>query len=275
MFGENNTIQYVQNSNENSNILSKFKKNIASQNGEDGIIEQIFNIITPQNKWCVEFGAADGKWLSNTYNLDVNYNWKRILIEGDINRYNKLYESDCNCDKNIIINSMVGFEKNNLDSILSTTEIPINFDFLSIDIDGCDYYIWESLLIYKPILISIEFNPIVPNDITFIQVKDMQISQGSSLLALILLGKQKEYELIATTSCNAFFLLKEYYDEFNIPNNNIHNMRYDSGYRIWEGFDGTVFTSNFNQLIWKNRKVDFEDLQVLSKKERGIKGGAK
>ena len=266
---ENEVIQYMQTSSENSNILSKFKKDIVSQNGEDGIIEQIFNIIAPQNRWCAEFGAADGKWLSNTYNLDINHDWHRVLIEGNINRYNELYKSDCNCDKNVVINAMVGFEEyNNLDSILLTTNIPIEFDFLSIDIDGCDYYIWESLLIYKPILVSIEFNPTVPNDIIFIQSKNMNVFQGCSLLALIELGKNKGYELIATTNCNAFFIINNYYSCFNMKDNNINNMKYDAGRRIWEGYDGTVFTSNFDRLIWKKREINFEDLQILDKKER-------
>jgi len=45
-------------------------------------------------------------------------------------------------------------------------------------------------------------------------------------------------------------------------------MRLDSGKRIWEGYDGTIFTNNFTDLTWKKCKVDFEELQILPKSRR-------
>ena len=42
----------------------------------------------------------------------------------------------------IKLNKFVDFKgENSLDKILQNTKIPTNFDFLSIDIDGCDYFI--------------------------------------------------------------------------------------------------------------------------------------
>ena len=60
--------------NENHYInLNNFRKNNYSQNGEDGIIKEIIKRLkldkNPNNNWCVEFGAWDGIYLSNTYNL--------------------------------------------------------------------------------------------------------------------------------------------------------------------------------------------------------------
>ena len=52
--------------------LSDYKKNIYSQGGEDGVIDKILEIIHQGDNWCVEFGAADGKYLSNTKNLIQN-----------------------------------------------------------------------------------------------------------------------------------------------------------------------------------------------------------
>lgn len=50
-------------------ILESFRKNITSQYGEDGLVEQIFNLIgLPAVPSCIEFGAWDGKYLSNVYN---------------------------------------------------------------------------------------------------------------------------------------------------------------------------------------------------------------
>jgi hypothetical protein len=38
---------------------------VTSQDGEDGIIEHVFSRIPPVSRVCVEFGAWDGKHLSN------------------------------------------------------------------------------------------------------------------------------------------------------------------------------------------------------------------
>lgn len=46
-----------------SAYLLKFAKNVASQVGQDGIFEKMFEIIGINNRWCVEFGAWDGKHL--------------------------------------------------------------------------------------------------------------------------------------------------------------------------------------------------------------------
>ncbi|CAN0123266.1 unnamed protein product [Heterosigma akashiwo] len=35
------------------------------------------------NKWCVEFGAWDGKHLSNTWSLINEHGWSSVQIEGD------------------------------------------------------------------------------------------------------------------------------------------------------------------------------------------------
>ena len=61
------------------------RKNIYSQNGEDGVISSILAQIgtnSPENCWCVEFGAWDGKHLSNTFAL-VERGWNAVYIEGD------------------------------------------------------------------------------------------------------------------------------------------------------------------------------------------------
>lgn len=52
--------------------LNEFASNVTSQFGEDGIIEKILEVIGDANRWCVEFGASDGVYLSNTYNLIKN-----------------------------------------------------------------------------------------------------------------------------------------------------------------------------------------------------------
>ena len=61
-----------------NDFLIKYCKNVTSQSGEDGILEEIFKLIDEfdgdKNKdrirWCAEFGCWDGKHLCNTNNLN-------------------------------------------------------------------------------------------------------------------------------------------------------------------------------------------------------------
>ena len=198
----------------NKDSLNNYSKKIFSQFGEDGIILEILNRLTKKNLdfWCVEFGARDGISDSNTLNLIKNYEYKAVLIEGDKKYFKKLCKNFPQ-DEIIKINRLVSFDgQNKLDNLLKNTKIPKNFDFLSIDIDGCDYYIFESLSEYRPKLLSIEFNQLIPNAIEFVQKKDFKIKQGSSARSLVNLAKKKNYELVASTLTNLFFVDKSYSD---------------------------------------------------------------
>ena len=63
----------IQGSNIGPNLGVRFEgrhtSNVFSQNGEDGIIEEILNRLEIQTGWVCEFGAWDGIYLSNTFNL--------------------------------------------------------------------------------------------------------------------------------------------------------------------------------------------------------------
>ena len=68
------------------------RKNFYSQNGEDGIIEEILCRIpkSEKNSWCVEFGAWDGKHMSNTFHLVESAKYAAIYIEGNSEYFEKL-----------------------------------------------------------------------------------------------------------------------------------------------------------------------------------------
>lgn len=149
--------KFEQNKINEDNWLLKYKKNIASQNGEDGILKKIFEIIGEKNKWCVEFGAWNGKLFSNTYNLITNKGWFGVLIEADKDKYGELIESYRGNDKVACIHKLIEFDgENSIDNVLADTPVPMYFDLLSIDIDGGDYYIWESVKKYRPRAVVIE-----------------------------------------------------------------------------------------------------------------------
>jgi len=243
-----------------------YKKNIFSQFGEDGIIEEIFKRLSDiSDKRCCEFGAWDGKFCSNTCNLIINHNYEAILIEPDKKKFNELNINFP--DKKIIkINKFVNFSgENSLDNILENNSFNKDFDFLSIDIDGCDYWILESLSKFTPKIICIEFNPSIPNKVEFIQEKNMKINQGSSAKSIIDLGLKKNYFPIASTDCNLFFVHNKFkqkitsLDKFDI--NQLLSNSNDN--YIYFGYDGTVFTSKPLYLLW--HKITIKKIKVLPK----------
>lgn len=227
--------------------LTNFKWNKYSQFGEDGIIKKCLDVLPNKNNWCVEFGAWDGKHLSNTRNLIESYAYKAVLIEGNKKRARELIDFYCNKEDVIAINAYVGWkESDNLDSLLRDTPIKKDYDFLSIDIDGNDYYVWKSAVKYKPKLVCIEYNGTIPPQVEFVQPPSPKLSQGVSLKSLVKLAKSKGYELVATTESNAFFVDKKYYSLFNLQDNSPEVLQYKEKLTyIFSGQDGTVFLRGF------------------------------
>jgi hypothetical protein len=243
--------------------LNDFARKVTSQNGEDGIIEKILEVIYPCNKWCVEFGSWDGKKLSNTFNLIDEKGYHAVLIESDRRRFEDLLETFQDSTRVIPINTFVGFDKENcLDTILGTTEIPSDFDVLSIDVDGNDYHIWEAVTSYKPKVVIIEFNPTVPSTVEFVQLRDMRVTQGSGLLSITTLAKSKGYELVAVAGANAFFVDSKYFRLFGIQNNSVDDIWTDQSAitHIFCGYDGTVFLRGCRMLPWQ--KIPYREPKV-------------
>ena len=99
-------------------------------------------------------------------------------------------------------------------------------DFLSIDIDGNDYWIWKAITDYKPRVIVIEYNAhlgpteplVMPYDPKWVWDRGMHFN--SSLKAYELLGKEKGYSLVYCNIVgnNAFFVRNDLVgDKFSGP----------------------------------------------------------
>ena len=160
----------------------------------------------------------------------------------------------------------MGFtEEDNLDQILSATSIPLDFDLLSIDIDGNDYHIWKAISRYRPKVIVIEFNPTIPTHIRFVQPADPSVSQGTSILSLVELGREKGYELVSVLPFNAFFVKQEYYQEFQIESNAPEVLRtsLDSITYLFSGYDGRIFLHGSCKLPWHGIDMKATRVQYL------------
>ncbi|HTA29858.1 MAG TPA: hypothetical protein VK731_05205 [Candidatus Cybelea sp.] len=233
--------------------LLDYSSNVYSQTGEDGILEKVLETLPQTDKWCVEFGAWDGQHLSNTCNLIERRDYSAVLIEGSERRFLDLTRRHGKNGRVIAMNAFVGFtQSDGLDALLSKTPIPREFDLLSIDIDGNDYHVWGAFGAYAPKVVCIEYNPTIPTELEFIQPADPAVSQGSSLLALVKLGKQKGYELVAATSLNAIFVRSQYFGIFGISNNEPRALREDTASLtyVFAGYDGTIFHVGSNLVLW-------------------------
>ena len=206
-------------------FYNKYNKNIHSQNGEDGIIEELLKRLEINNGWVCEFGAWDGIYLSNTFNL-VQKNFNDVFIEGDKDKYKDLLKTVETYPNIIPVNAFIEHNntENSLDNILKTTTIPIDFDILSIDIDSYDYQVWKSLEIYKPKIVIIEINSSVKvNNEIHIHTPDKY--QGTGFKPTYNLGIEKGYTFILHTG-NMFFIRNDLFDKLNIKYNDpLENFR--------------------------------------------------
>jgi len=243
--------------------------NVHSQFGEDSILQHVIEVISridPMHKYCVEFGAWDGLHFSNTANLIKNLNWSGLLIESDKKRFLELLRNFPE-DRVTKVNAFVHFEGDfSLESILIKHQVPIDFDLLSIDIDGNDYWILDSIFNYKPKIIVIEFNPTIPNKIHFVNRRDVLISQGSSLKALVQLSESKGYFPFATTVCNLILIdtkYEQYFPGYPKTLDELHTEKFTT--QIWVGFNGELFLSNDVPLLWHSVQISQHELQVIPK----------
>lgn len=265
----------------------EFAKDITSQGGEDGILEEIYRCLDTAvdkghcpaySKYCVDIGAWDGKHLSNTYNLLNNFNWSGLLVEAEPSRYEQLRALYADyTDRITCVSQLVGFEgEHSLSVLLTNYSAPKDLGFLCIDIDGADYHLWKSVATNcQAIVVCIEFNPTIPNDVYYIQAAQIDVQQGSSLSAIRDLGNSLGYTLIVTTTFNAIFLRNDYLpaipDDPKIREgiNDIDKLHIPSmTTAMFQTYDGELKYVGTKKLLWHKVALNPQKLQILSKRDR-------
>ena len=200
--------------------INHYEYKITSQNNEDGIIEHIFSKIPNQKKF-VEIGFNFYEF--NSLNLIKN-SWNGKLIDIDSDEclvLNSLLKNFFPNSK-VLIDARRVTKENVNDVVFSSIEDKI--DFFSIDIDGNDYWILDSLNLNKINVICCEYNHWLGKNVK----KTMPYQPnhnfknngyyGASLLAISNLLNKKGFDLIAVESSgtNAFFVNKKFSSNFNI-----------------------------------------------------------
>lgn len=231
---------------------ASFASNVTSQAGEDGIIDALLERLPDRDLWCVEFGAWDGLVASNSASL-ISAGYSAVLIEASDKKFAALSRRYRENTDVTTVCAMVGWAgERRLDAILAETRIPLDFDVLSIDIDGNDYHVWKAVEVYRPKIVVIEYNPTIANGIEFVQPADESVRQGASITSLTNLAKEKGYELVAATEFNAFFARSDLFAEFGVVDNAVKTLRTDTTWQtqIFFGYDGKALLRGGKGLYW-------------------------
>jgi len=191
-----------------------------SQNGEDGILWYVFAVIGTINKKCIEICAGSGRQC-NTSNLILNHGWTGLLFDGDednVQRGRAFFGAhpDTFIYPPKFVKAWLTAE--NIDSLISDNGLRGEIDFLSLDIDGVDYWIWNAIEVVSPRVVMAEVQAIWGSErsVTVPYRPDFQagffngfgIYSGASLPAFVKLGKKKGYRLVGCQryGYNAVFL---------------------------------------------------------------------
>jgi hypothetical protein len=193
--------------------LTLFELSVFSQNGEDGVLQEILRRIGVTKRFFVEIGASSNE--SNCLLLADALGWSGIFIDASEEETEVLRRKYRAADEVRVVRDLV--TARNLQDTLRRERIDEEFDVLSIDIDGNDYWLWAALQEYRPRIVVIEYNASLPHDTWVVQPNDPAKSWdgtdsfGASLGALRLLAQEKGYRLVHTdlSGTNAFFVRED------------------------------------------------------------------
>jgi hypothetical protein len=194
-----------------SDDLRTFERRVYSQNGEDGILQEILRRVGVTNKIFVEFGVESGIEC-NCARLAIEEGWSGLFLEADETFFRQLHQRYR--ERSAVRCVPARVTSGNIESLLADAAIPREFDVLSIDIDGNDYWVWSAIESWRPRVVIIEYNAAFPPPRKWVMSEnpehrwDHTNYYGASLASLVALGRKKGYTLVATdsTGVNSFFV---------------------------------------------------------------------
>lgn len=199
---------------------------VSSQWGEDGIIDWLVERaqIPPKLQTFIEFGVEDYRE-ANTRFLLQNRNWRGLIMDGSEAMVEAL-RADSLAWKHDIIARPAFITRENINDLISASGFRGEVGLLSIDLDGNDYWVWESIDLIQPIICICEYNAVfgnihpisIPYDPVFDRKKahHSYLYFGASIVALQSLARSKGYRFVGTTSAanDAFFVREDYAARF-------------------------------------------------------------
>jgi hypothetical protein len=227
---------------DNERRLERFGGKVYSQTDEDGIIQEIFKRIGVTSKTFVEFGVENGLE-NNTLKLLLE-GWSGLWIEGSescVLQIKSKFQDVLSSGRLKITAAFI--DRDNINSLIGT-HFKGEIDLLSLDIDGNDIYILESMSIINPRALVVEYNGKFPPPMDIAQQYnpghrwDGSDYGGSSLEAITRVAKCKGYRLVGCgiAGNNAFFVRSDLVaDKFHCPFT-AENHYQPARYFLWQTF---------------------------------------
>jgi|TARA_B100001964_G_scaffold224764_1_gene271907 hypothetical protein len=259
--------------------LSDADYKVFSQTGEDGIIDYLLYSLNIKIPKFVEIGVGDYSESNTRYIFEKNC-CKGMIIDKNHNLKNKvskvvkLWRGDLT-----IVETKV--TSKNIADILFSNNFASNVDILSLDIDGIDYWIIDTLPEEFSKVVVVEYNSIfgsnlevtIPNIDNFDRKKYhySYLCYGASLKALVKLMKRKKYVFVGTNiAChNAFFVLESEVKKLNLTLPDTNNL---TKYSTSHLSDSRSIDEKLSYLSGKQKLKEIEDCEVidLSDKENKL-----
>jgi len=174
---------------------------------EEVVIRELLAKLKRFDKYAVDIGASDGWSFSNTYSL-FRGGWNGLAIEYDDERFAQLTAAHTNFKTRLAHMKVTPL---NVVELLKAHGVPPNFSFLSIDIDGYDYFVLAALLrVFRPKLICAEINEKIPPPLKFTVKWEPDHAWigdhffGQSISKLGELADMYRYSIVALHYNNAF-----------------------------------------------------------------------
>lgn len=196
--------------------LVRYGFKVYSQTDEDGIIQEIFKRIGTTNRTFIEFGVENGVEC-NTVKLLVE-GWNGLWIDGSQNYIAEIQNSL----QPFVAGGQLKLRANmvtaeNINALIEQSRLSGEIDFLSIDIDFNDYWVWKAITAVNPRVVAIEYNATLRPPMSLVvpyepmRRWDNSNYFGASLEALVRLGRKKGYRVVGCNyaGVNAFFVRED------------------------------------------------------------------
>ena len=197
---------------------------VFSQWGDDGIIQWLVNNLDFPSRTFVEFGVEKYRE-SNTRFLMMNNNWSGLVMDGSESNVAQIVHSEYFWKYELTARAAF-IDKDNINSLLSSSWLDKEVGILHIDLDGNDYWIWKEIDVIQPIVVILEYNSVfginraitIPYEKEFFRTNAhySNLYFGASLRALYQLSAAKGYSFIGCNSAgnNAFFVRNDKLNDF-------------------------------------------------------------
>ena len=202
---------YLQNSDQTGCNLVHYESQVNSQNGEDGIVAEIFKRIGTTDRQLVELGVGNGSE-NNTAFLFAKV-WKGCWFDGNEDLKSSEFVRSA-IEKNRLKVRQIFVTAEDVKKALKESGVPNDFYVLSIDLDLHTWHIWRALIELRSRLLCVENNGHIPPQNDYIVPYkadawwDGTARFGASLKAFESLGKTGGYSLVYRdlSGTNAFFI---------------------------------------------------------------------